>query len=87
VHDIEYRFKKLMPAVVITDAENAEKIDEAEKLSGKTVRLKIIIGAARNGWLSFDDIFKESGRAKAADTNADDPLFLFFTLAQRVCLR
>jgi len=34
VHDIEYRFKKLVPAVVITDAENAEKIDEAEKLSG-----------------------------------------------------
>ncbi|HEX5150880.1 MAG TPA: AMP-binding protein [Parafilimonas sp.] len=79
VHDIEYRFKKLMPAVVIADAENAEKMDEAERLSGKAIRLKIIIGAARNDWLPFDDIFKESESAEAADTNADDPLFLFFT--------
>jgi len=79
VHDIEYRFKKLMPAVVITDAENAEKIEEAEKLLGKTVRLKIIIGSARDGWVPFDDIFKEAEEAEAADTNADDPLFLFFT--------
>jgi len=26
VHDIVYRFEKLMPSVVITDAENAEKM-------------------------------------------------------------
>jgi acetyl-CoA synthetase len=68
-----------MPSVVITDADNAGKIDDAEKLSGKMVRLKIITGAARDGWISFDDIFHESDTAEAADTNADDPLFLFFT--------
>jgi acetyl-CoA synthetase len=79
VHDIEYRFNKLTPSVVITDADNAGKIDEAEKLSGKIVRLKIITGAARDGWISFDDIFHEPDTAEAADTNAEDPLFLFFT--------
>lgn len=79
VHDIVYRFGKLMPDAVIADADNAAKIDEAEVLVGKSVALKIIVNGSRAGWLSFDEISKESNDAEAADTNADDPLFLFFT--------
>jgi len=79
VYDIVYRFGKLMPVVVITDEENAVKIDEAEKLSGKKVRLKIIVGAEKEGWHSFENIYEEEPIAEAADSNADDPLFLFFT--------
>lgn len=79
VHDIVYRFGKLMPKAVVADAANAAKIDEAETLSGKSVQLKIIVGESRDGWVSFDKINNEHNIAEAANTNADDALFLFFT--------
>jgi len=79
VNDIVYRFGKLKPEVVIADLENAAKIDEAEVLSGKFVSLKISVNGTRKGWISFDKIYDEKRMAAAADTNANDPLFLFFT--------
>ena len=79
VHDIVYRFGKLMPDAVIADADNAAKIDEAEVLVGKSVTTKIIVNGSAQGWTSFDEIVLESDEAEAADTNAGDPLFLFFT--------
>lgn len=79
VHDIVYRFGKLMPQAVVADLDNAIKIDEAEIMAGKSVTLKIIVNATRNGWISFNKVYEEEKKAIAADTNADDPLFLFFT--------
>lgn len=79
VNDIVYRFGKLKPEVVIADLENAAKIDEAEVLSGKFVSLKISVNGTRKGWISFDKIYDEKRMAAAADTSANDPLFLFFT--------
>lgn len=79
VQDIVYRFGKLMPKVVIADAANASKIDEAEVLSGMTVPVKIIAEGNREGWYGLSDIAAQTDIAEAADTAADDPLFLFFT--------
>ena len=79
VHDIVYRFGKLMPKVVIADAENAGKIEEAERLSGNTVHIKIIAEGKRDGWYSMEDMVQESDKADHANTRPDDPLFLFFT--------
>jgi acyl-coenzyme A synthetase/AMP-(fatty) acid ligase len=79
VQDIVYRFGILLPEVVVADMDNAIKIDQAELLSGKPVSLKIIIGQERPGWISFDEIQKEDAFAETADTDAADPLFLFFT--------
>lgn len=79
VHDIVYRFGKLMPKVVISDVENASKIEEAELLSGNTVEVKIIAEGKRDGWYCWDDIEKMSYEAQASETWADEPLFLFFT--------
>jgi len=79
IHDIVYRFGKLMPKVVIADADNASKIEEAETLSGNTVLVKIMAEGERDGWYSWNDIEPESHYAEAADTKPDDPLFLFFT--------
>ncbi|WP_118950043.1 acyl-CoA synthetase [Taibaiella helva] len=79
VQDIVYRFGKLMPKVVIADAANAPKIDEAEKLSGQQVVVKLIAEGTRPGWYSLEDVARESIEAEAAPTLADDPLFLFFT--------
>ena len=77
--DLQYRFEKLMPQVVIADAENASKTDEAEILSGKKVTVKIIAEGKRDGWYNLEDIDKEDAKAEAAETQSDDPLFLFFT--------
>ena len=79
VHDIVYRFGKLMPKVVVCDLDNAAKIDEAETLSGKNVSLKICVDGVREGWTSIEEVYHEPDTATAADTNSDDPLFLFFT--------
>jgi len=79
VQDIVYRFEKLMPEAVVADLDNAVKIDAAEVLSGKAVSIKIIVNGIRKGWISFDTIYDEETIADAADTNSDDPLFLFFT--------
>ena len=79
VQDIVYRFSKLMPAAVIADPESAAKIDEAEVLAGKSVALKIVVNGLKDGWIPFDQIREEQTTADAADTHADEPLFLFFT--------
>lgn len=79
VNDIVYRFGKLMPAVVIADADNAPKIEEAEQLSGNAVKVKIIAEGTREGWYCLQDLLQERDQAEAADTGADDALFLFFT--------
>lgn len=79
VHDIVYRFGRLMPKVVVCDSENAAKIDEAELLSGKKVHLKIIIDNSREGWIHYSEAEKEDLTAEAANTKADDPLFMYFT--------
>ena len=79
VNDLVYRFGKLLPDVVITDNDNADKIEEAERLSGRSVKLKLLVGESRNGWHNFQECDGESAVAEAADTRADDPLFLFFT--------
>ena len=70
VHDIVYRFGKLMPTVVIADPENAPKIDEAEVLSGKSVRVKILAEGSREGWYTWDDIETMSRSAAAASTRS-----------------
>lgn len=77
--DIVYRFRTLMPKVVIADADNAGKIEEAEEQLGTKVAVKIIAEGTREGWYSLADIMQESDEAEAAVTKADDPLFLFFT--------
>jgi acetyl-CoA synthetase len=79
VHDIVYRFGKLMPKVVVSDLANADKIDEAEILSGNNVPLKILADGEKEGWHSIEKTAGESDQAAATDTDADDPLFLFFT--------
>lgn len=79
VNDIVYRFETLMPKVVIADPENAQKIDEAERISGKQVLLKILAEGTKEGWISYDEIERESNEASAAETRSNDALFLFFT--------
>jgi acyl-coenzyme A synthetase/AMP-(fatty) acid ligase len=82
VKDLEYRFDRLLPAVVIADAENAAKIDAAEQELGQRIGLKMLVGgptAERAGWVGFEATEGLPPQAEAAPTRPDDPLFLFFT--------
>lgn len=77
--DLEFRFQSVLPQVALADAENAQKIDEAEKNNGQSIKLKIITEGNRKGWVSIDQIFSESTEAEGAKTGPDDDLFYFFT--------
>ena len=82
VKDLEYRFGRLLPAVVIADLENAPKIDAAEHALGQSIKLKMLVGGPavqRPGWVNFSGTATLPAQAEAHATHADDPLFLFFT--------
>jgi acetyl-CoA synthetase len=85
VQDIVYRFGKLMPGAAIADRNVPQKLMRLKVLAGKSVPLKIIVAGSRKGWISFEKIEEEESSADAADTNADDPLFLFFTSGTTGC--
>jgi len=78
-NDLAFRFSKTLPSVVIADAENASKIEEAEKICNVSIAVKIICEGNREGWYSLEDIEKESTAAEPAATRSDDTLFMFFT--------
>lgn len=77
--DIAYRFKTVFPEVAIADLANAEKIDAAEELVNRPIKLKIIVDGTREGWHTMDEIFEKEKVADAAHTRSDDALFYFFT--------
>lgn len=77
--DIAYRFETLFPEVAITDKTNAAKIEAAELMLNKTIKIKIIVDEAREGWHHIDEIFAENKIAESAKTSSDDHLFYFFT--------
>ncbi|MBV9987431.1 MAG: AMP-binding protein [Chitinophagaceae bacterium] len=77
--DIEYRFNTIFPEVVIADLANAPKLDAAERLVNRSIKLKILVDGEAAGWHNIEEIFKEPKEAAAAITRADDNLFYFFT--------
>lgn len=77
--DLAFRFEKTFPKVIISDKDNAYKIDEAETLIGKKIPIKIICDDIREGWYDLSAFAAESIEAEAADTMGDDTLFMFFT--------
>lgn len=79
VRGLEFRFESIIPEVVLADAVNAEKIDKAERKFDKKIKLKLISGAEREGWINVDNLEDESPDAEAADSFSDDDLFYFFT--------
>ncbi len=79
VQDLVYRIEKTTPKVIVSDLDNAAKIDEAERLGNHKITVKIIAEGTREGWVSLDEIELEASTAEAAKTQADDNLFLFFT--------
>ena len=78
--DIEYRINQAEAVAVITDLENAPKVEEA---AGACPSLKylIMVGDEKRGWVSFSDKMAESSPVlDGVDrTRSDDPLLIYFT--------
>ena len=77
--DLTYRFNSLFPDVIIAHSNYSADVDKAEKIVGKRIKLKLIIGAKKEGWISFEEILKESIVCETAQTESNDPLLYFFT--------
>lgn len=74
--DIEYRLKAANIKAVISDSENASKIEEAVNNYGKDV---ILINVDRvAGWKSYDDLLKADAFT-GERTFSDEIAFIFFT--------
>jgi len=77
--DLIYRFESLFPEIFITNLENVEKINQAEKLFGQRIKLKVCVDGKSEGWVPLEEMEKESIQAKPAKTKADDAVLYFFT--------
>lgn len=82
-HDIDYRINSAEAIMAVTDAEGAEKVDAVkEKIPG--LKYRIITGAARSGWESFEKMMDASPRVFNPDdfggrTKSSDPMLIYFT--------
>ena len=78
--DIEYRINASDAAIVITDVENAPKVDQ---VAGQCPSLKVLMTTRgpKTGWLSYnDEMAKASPHLQDVEpTRSDDPLMLYFT--------
>lgn len=77
--DIVYRFQKAAPKVIITDHDNAGKLEQALLQYKEPVKVKLLLDGERHGWMPFSAIDAEDKLATAADTHKDEDLFWFFT--------
>jgi acyl-coenzyme A synthetase/AMP-(fatty) acid ligase len=77
--DIVFRFQKAAPKVIVTDRENAEKMEQALLQYHHPVKVKLLLDGERNGWVPLTVINAEEKKASVADTHKDDDLFWFFT--------
>lgn len=77
--DLAYRFGKTNPKVIISDLENAQKIEEAEALSGHLILVKLIAEGTREGWYSLSELDGYTTTTQGALTQPHDTLFMFFT--------
>ncbi|MFT5727435.1 MAG: 4-hydroxybutyrate---CoA ligase (AMP-forming) [Desulforhopalus sp.] len=76
--ELEFRFETYPADSIIADEIYADIIDEALKTKNITPKIKIVLGK-KDGWVSYEDLAKESPEAAPAKTKSSDLLFCFFT--------
>jgi acyl-coenzyme A synthetase/AMP-(fatty) acid ligase len=82
-HDIEYRINSAEAVMAITDKEGAAKVD-AVRAKLLTLKTSVIIGAEKEGWISFDKSISEASRVFnpkdfGGKTKSSDPMLIYFT--------
>ncbi len=82
--DIEYRIMKGRANVVVTNAANRAKVDEAlSKIDAPFLRHKVLFGGEAAGWHAFDRAIEQTSpaldRSEVEQTSASDPFLIYFT--------
>ena len=76
--ELEFRFEAYPPDSIIADAIYTDIIDAALKTTGKTPKIKLVLGD-KAGWTSYTALTSEATAAEPAKTKSSDLLFCFFT--------
>lgn len=77
--DIAYRVVASDTRAIITDADGAAKVD-AVRDQCPTLALFVIVGGAREGWLSYEELVAGAAPERARlSTPSDDPCLVYFT--------
>jgi acyl-coenzyme A synthetase/AMP-(fatty) acid ligase len=76
--DVAYRLQAAEAVAVITDEEGASKVDQ---IAGEcpTLRLKIVLAAGREGWVSYDRVASAPATLKPEPTRGDEAMMIYFT--------
>lgn len=77
--DIAFRISSSEARAIITDADGAAKLDQVRDKC-PTLDFPIVVGEAREGWLTFEDLVASgSAERERLPTPSDDPCMLYFT--------
>jgi acetyl-CoA synthetase/medium-chain acyl-CoA synthetase len=77
--DIQYRLTLSDASVVITDEENAAKVDHV-LAECPSVKHRIVVGRAGPGWLEYEALVQKASASLAHPGNASsDPMMIYFT--------
>ena len=77
--DIQYRLSVSDATVVITDEENAPKVDHV-LAECPSVKRRIVVGRAGGGWLEYEALMGRASTELANPRNAgSDPMMIYFT--------
>ena len=77
--DIQYRVQASEASVVITDEDNAHKVDQALP-ECPTVKHRVVVGRAGGGWLEYERLIERASAEMAHPRNSSrDPMMIYFT--------
>lgn len=77
--DLKYRLETAEATCVITDGDNAPKVDEIRSECPK-LKTMMVVGEKRDGWLCYaDEVPKASADFETENTRSDENAILYFT--------
>ena len=77
--DVAYRIQAAEAVAVITDEEGALKVEQVAN-ECPTLRLKIVLGAEREGWVNYARaVAVAMSTLKPERTRSDEPMMIYFT--------
>jgi acyl-coenzyme A synthetase/AMP-(fatty) acid ligase len=77
--DVAYRIQAAEAVAVITDEEGALKVEQVAN-ECPTLRLKIVLGAEREGWVNYGRaVAVAMSTLKPEPTHSDEPMMIYFT--------
>lgn len=79
-HDIEYRLNQSGSSMVITDMDNATKVDKVRS-SCPSLTLAMLTNGVKQGWLSYDEEMKRANPSfkRTTYTSSQDDMLVYFT--------